>query len=116
MTLETLVAELKPYLLGLATIYNGPDVRTYGQVGRIFNVDPHGTLLRQALEEVSRQTYAEAGVLLSALVVNEKDGIPGKGFYPIAKEFGREISDWHRCWLKEVEKIRQAYQTVSSFS
>ena len=62
------------------------------------------------LGEISREE-AEAGRgMMTALVVH-KDGDmqPGPGFYDLARELGRDVSDITACWVEEFKIVHSAW-------
>lgn len=40
------------------------------------------------LAEVSKRSYADKGVMLSAVVLTKKNGMPGPGFFKLARDAG----------------------------
>ncbi len=53
---------------------------------------PNGSPLADLLCEISRASYADRQIMLSAVVVREADGIPGDGFFELAGELGEQVS------------------------
>ncbi len=43
--------------------------------------------------------------LLSAVVVNESDGMPGDDFFDLAERRGRDVSNREACWKAELAKV-----------
>ncbi len=62
------------------------------------------------LGEISEQMHREAKPMLSALVVNRQEGIPGPGFFELAATLGklsREATSQERkaFWEKELQAV-----------
>jgi hypothetical protein len=67
--------------------------------------DPHDSRFHLLLYEISDDEDAAGRGLISALVVHKDDGRPGQGFWDMAKERDRDVTDRERCWSEEVEKV-----------
>lgn len=76
-------------------------------------VRPDSYELRDWLGEVSKTEDAAGRGMLSAVVIRSKEGIPGKGFFRLAKELKRNISDPIACWSKEVDRVHNSYAYMS---
>lgn len=68
--------------------------------------DPEGYDFHYLLYEISKEEDAAGRGLLSALVVLKEDGRPGDGFWSLAKEQGRDITDREHCWIAEIAKVQ----------
>ena len=65
-------------------------------------VEYHDPRLNALLGEVAKEEERRGRGLLSVLVVHQQgDMQPGKGFYELAKWFGRKIPDPTRYWVRE---------------
>jgi hypothetical protein len=67
--------------------------------------DPHDSRFHLLLYEISRDEDAAGRGLISALVVHKDDERPGQGFWDMARELDRDVTDRERCWSEEVEKV-----------
>jgi hypothetical protein len=67
--------------------------------------DPHDFRFHHLLYEISNEEDAAGRGLLSALVVHKEDERPGQGFWDMAKEHDRDVTDKEHCWTQEVEKV-----------
>lgn len=47
--------------------------------------------------------------LLTAVVVRENDGLPGAGWFRLAAERGRDVSDRGVAWAAEVARVHRAW-------
>jgi hypothetical protein len=45
--------------------------------------------------------------MLSALVVDQDEMKPGKGFFTLAKQLGRNTKDHDALWIQEVNRLKQ---------
>jgi len=66
---------------------------------------PHDYAFHFLLYEISKEEDAAGRGMVSALVVHQEDGLPGQGFFDLAKELGRDVSDRIRCWDEEVKVV-----------
>ena len=77
----------------------------YGKLGEEFGVGPPFRTLINALGRVSRAAHGKGLPMLSAVVVNQETNRPGSGFYELAWELGKDLSDEVAFWESEVEKV-----------
>jgi len=70
---------------------------------------PNGSPFAELLSEISRQTHAKWGVLLSAVVVHRDDDLPGDGFFQLARELGHKVEDWARFHARVLRDVHQHY-------
>jgi len=66
---------------------------------------PHDYAFHFLLYEISVEENAAGRGMLSALVVRQEDGLPGQGFFDLAKDLGRDVSDRIRCWSEETRVV-----------
>lgn len=62
------------------------------------------------LSEVSKDEDSAGRGLLSALVVRKEDGLPGQGFFDLARELGRDFTDETRFWTDELRVVFSKWQ------
>jgi len=48
--------------------------------------------------------------MITAIVVHKDDHRPGVGFFTLAAELGRDVSDPDKCWLQEMERVFRDFQ------
>ena len=96
---------------------------TYGELARLIgpnvglpSLDPHDPRLRNGLGELTEATFHEAKVMLSVLVVNAEDGVPGAGFFGLARslESGYGGVDREEIFVQEVRKVYEYYRDGKS--
>ena len=73
---------------------------------------PDMKVLFWVLTHISKESNAREGILLSAVVVGAKTGIPGSGFFDMARELGREFTAGDKesegyMWADELDKARR---------
>lgn len=70
---------------------------------------PHEARFFHFLGEISEEEDAAGRGMMTALVVH-KDGDmqPGPGFFELAKNLGRDVSDIEKCWVAEFKKVHAA--------
>lgn len=66
---------------------------------------PHDYAFHFLLYEISVEEDAAGRGMLSALVVRQEDGLPGQGFFDLAKKLGRDVSDRIKCWNDETRVV-----------
>ncbi len=74
------------------------------QIGSI-KFGPHDYAFHYLLYEISLDEDEAGRSLLSALVVRQEDGLPGQGFFDMAKQRGRDTSDTMKCWAEEANIV-----------
>ena len=80
----------------------------YAELARLIDAiefDPHGTYFRKFLGQLSREEDLAGRGMITAIVVHKDDQLPGPGFYTLAADLGRDVSDETRCWAQEVERV-----------
>lgn len=97
--------EMKQILIGRAKIRKSIYYSELVSQIKSIIIEPESYALATMLGEISREEDTAGRGMLSVLVVHKTDGMPGKGFFELAKELGRDISDRTKCWVKELEKV-----------
>lgn len=64
--------------------------------------------LAPVLRAVSEGEDDDGRGLLTAVVVRESNGLPGGGFFRLAEERGRDVSDRVAAWSAELERVHAA--------
>jgi hypothetical protein len=67
--------------------------------------DPHDYAFHHLLGEISIEENAAGRGMLSVLVVHKDDGMPGPGFFDLAKDLGRDVTEKERCWSDETALV-----------
>jgi hypothetical protein len=76
-----------------------------GKVSAI-HLDPESYALAHLLGEVSTESDAAGGGMLTVLVVHKHgDQMPGQGFFELAKKLGRDTSDPDKFWVEELNRV-----------
>jgi hypothetical protein len=82
---------------------------TYGEavalIRNLIVLDPHDHVFHEMLVQISVEEDANGRGMLSAIVVHSNDGQPGKGFFDLARQLDRDISDSLACWVREVNRL-----------
>ena len=74
----------------IQTVARGKSTIHYGVLAKKVNLRTgRDRRLHRALDEINRWEHAHQGPLLSAVVVLAGEGIPGKGFFPLAQSLNR---------------------------
>jgi hypothetical protein len=85
----------------------------YSEISRkisAINFQPDGHDLHGLLGQLSEESDQDGKGLISALVVHKDDERPGNGFFTLAKELRRDISDREKCWVAELECVYRAFE------
>ena len=72
---------------------------------RSIHFEAHDFSFHHLLGMISIEDDAAGRGMLSALVVHKDDGLPGSGFFYLAKRMGRDVGDRDRCWSGEVSFV-----------
>ena len=74
---------------------------------RIKSIDfgPHESGFHALLGEISVEEDAAGRGMLTVLVVRQEDGLPGQGFFDVAEELGRDVSDKIRFYCEETKVV-----------
>lgn len=84
---------------------------TYGQLTPLLSIplEPNSTELRFLLGEVCREDDAAGLGMTPVLVVhdegNGRPGIPGSGFWEVAAELGRDVTDRDTLFVQELRLV-----------
>ena len=69
-------------------------------------LEPHDVRLDRLLESVARdEDFAGRGILTVVVVHKTGDMRPGLGFFEIAEQLGRDVSDRDACWIAELKNV-----------
>jgi hypothetical protein len=77
----------------------------YGELARQMkniSFNPHGYDFHGFLGELSSESDAAGAGIITAVVVRQSDKTPGDGFFSLAKDLGRDVSNREKCWADEV--------------
>ncbi len=85
----------------------------YAEIGEIMRITTRGSAMArkvgQILDEINEDEHNNGRPMISAVVVNKQCGIPGAGFYNLARKLRKlkGVSDLEELefWLKEVRTV-----------
>ena len=93
----------------LDAIARAPDTMiTYTElVQRIsaISMQPHEFALAALLGEISADDHASGHGMRSALVVSKDEGLPGSGFFALARQLGEDTSDEMKFWVDQLNLV-----------
>ncbi len=73
--------------------------------------EPQDPKLAEMLDQISSSEYAEGKGLLSVLVIHKGgDGMPGPGFFKLAKRLGMRVDDHLEFWVKEFQRVTCSWE------
>ena len=98
----------------IATAQSAQGTITYNELARrivSLRLEAGSLALRELLGEISLAEEMAGREMLGAVVVHQgRDGLPGHGFFTLAKGLGRDTNDEVRFWTIELGKVRQAWK------
>ena len=62
------------------------------------------------LDEINQFERRHGRPMLSALVVNRRTGMPGAGFFRLARSWGIDIRSDRRFWKSELKRLRRHWK------
>ena len=69
-------------------------------------IGAHDPRLADLLAQISEDEDEQVRGMLSVVVVHQHgDMMPGQGFFNLAGELGRDITDHNECWVTELNNI-----------
>src|SRR4051812_44654666 len=72
--------------------------------------EPDGHDFHNLLGQLSWESDAAGQGMISVLVRHlGGDGLPGNGFFTLAKELGRDVADRVKCWSDEMNRVHNAF-------
>ena len=83
---------------------------TYGEMATALRLSPQSSNFTSILSEVSRSEVAAGRGMLSVLVVRQRQGLPGVGFFNLAREVGRKFENESLFFLEESERVIAHWQ------
>jgi hypothetical protein len=83
---------------------------TYGELATAMLLSPQSAQFTDTLNELSRSENAAGRGLLSVLVIRQREGTPGVGFFRLAQELGRQFDDEEQFFREEVERVTAHWQ------
>ena len=87
---------------------------TYGELAKVFGFNAHLGSGR-IFAEICENEYHHGRPLLAAVVVRKKEGMPGKGFFKVARRLGAyQGSDDTAFWRQELGKVHDYWSSPLS--
>ncbi len=74
-------------------------------ISDIVIIEPYEYAFHYMLGEISDMENKEGRGMLSVIVIDKDKGVPGYGFFKLAKKFGRDIRDKDLLLSEETKKI-----------
>lgn len=72
-------------------------------------MEAHDPRLFHLLGEISIAEDSEARGMLTVVVVHKSDGLPGAGFFELAKTLGRDTTDRSKCSMTELKSVHDIW-------
>lgn len=83
---------------------------SYGEMANTLLLSPQSSEFTESLNELSRTEEAAGRGLLSVLVIRQRQGTPGAGFFDLARELGRQFTNEKVFYLEESERVIAQWQ------
>ena len=81
-----------------------------------FQMMPDEELLHEILGEISTASYKANKGLLSVFAVKKDSGMPGKGFFSMAKELGCQIVTRKQFFKDQIDLVHDQYRDPNSLT
>ncbi len=76
-----------------------------------FGLEANSRALHEILGEISVEENEWGRGLLSVVVVHKQgEQKPGQGFFTLAANLGRDVSDKEACWIDELKHVYQCHR------
>ena len=102
----------------IATARTAKGTITYNELARriaSLRLAPDSPTLRELIGEISFAEDAAGRGMLSVVVIHQGgDGLPGHGFFTLARGLGRDISDQKKLWATELARVQEAWKMSQS--
>jgi hypothetical protein len=112
MTLEAWDATRDRVHAFLITCARERRTTTYSEVSELAapaHLPPYSCGMVAMLEEICTREDAARGVMLASLVCAKATGMPGDGYFVVAKRLLRDADDRRAFWENEVERVFARY-------
>ena len=87
-----------------------PIIITYTEAGAILGIRPYDPHLFDHLDNINEFERDHGRPMLSALVVNKQSGMPGRGFFRLARSWGLDTSNPNRFWRRELKRVSKHWR------
>ena len=98
----------------IATARSAKGTMTYNELAdqiTSLRLEPDSLALRELLGEISLAENMAGRGMLSVVVIHQGgDGLPGHGFFTLAKGLGRDTYDQEKFWAIEFGKVRDVWK------
>ena len=98
--------EMRQILIDRAKVRRDISYSELASKMQTIQLEPNSYALAELLGEISTEENSLGRGMLSVIVVHKTgDKQPGKGFFELANELGRDISDIDTCWIDELKRV-----------
>jgi len=102
--------QARSFLVGIARKRGQTYYSELTQKINAIQFQPDDRIFHHLLGQLSWESDAAGEGMISVLVTHkEGDGLPGPGFFSLAKELGRDVSDRVKCWADEMNRVHNAF-------
>ncbi len=99
-------AEVRTVLIKYASGRQTVPYSTLVRLIKTIRLHQHDDWLFNMLWEISTREYTDGRGMLSVVVVRKSGRqLPGGGFFELAASLGKNISNRHRCWWDEFNRV-----------
>ena len=75
---------------------------------------PHDFLLFHLLGQISTAESEQGRGMPTVVVVRREDGLPGEGFFELARELGLDPSNRDEFWVSEINRVYSIWKSPSA--
>ncbi len=100
---------LRAFLVACATERRTTTYSEMTEVASPSHLPPYSYGMVAMLEEICTREDAARGVMLASLVCAKATGMPGDGYFTVAKRLLRDTADRRAFWESEVERVFDAF-------
>ena len=95
----------------LVEVAKDEDCVYYGDIAPLIGVSPRSIEMNAVLERISRRKHGAGRPLLTAVVIKKTTGMPGNGFFNLARNLGLHDGNRDRkYWLKEIRRVHDHWR------
>jgi len=76
--------------------------------------EPHDFNLFHLLGQISTKESEDGRGLLTAVVVRQEDGLPGQGFFQLARDLGLDPSDQEGFWISQLSNVYSSWSELKA--
>jgi hypothetical protein len=76
-------------------------------------LNPDDQLLHDILGKISKESVKADKGILSVFAISRDTGMPGKGFFNLARSLGNRFDTWEQFFEEQIELVHNQYRDPS---